>query len=157
MNSHKASPWNFHNIDKAMISEEGSYKAVYYDLSEIAMGAPLGGSCFIETSDGAKIKVHDWCGGPPIWEKAGLSLAVPIWSRSFANGTFQQIAVMNMTTWQLTVFKRPFRVLDLTFFEQSLIKGCDSPIYHPENIQFNIDQEEIDCMTDKANPLKQIF
>jgi hypothetical protein len=34
---------------------------VYYDLNEIAMGAPIGGECRLETADKKTIKIHDWC------------------------------------------------------------------------------------------------
>ncbi len=40
-------PWDFNNIDKKLVSPDNFYKAVYYDLNEIAMGAPIGGQCFL--------------------------------------------------------------------------------------------------------------
>lgn len=144
MSHQKSNPWNFHNTDQSLVSPNGLYRVVYYDLNEIAMEAPLRGSGFIEDSDNTKIKLHDWCGGPPIWEKDGFSLAIPVWTRDFTHGTFQQTAVMDMTTKQLKIFKRQFRVLDLQSFEKSMIYACDSPIFNPEKILFDMDQEEID-------------
>nr|WP_314498775.1 hypothetical protein [uncultured Chryseobacterium sp.] len=153
MNQRKNNPWNFCNTEKSMISPNGLYKAVYYNLNEIAMGAPLGGPCCVETSGGVKIKLHDWCGGPPVWEKNGLLLTIPVWTRNALQGTFQQIAVMDMITEKLTVFKRTFRVLDLQSFEESIIKGCDSPVYHPQTVHFNTELEPIDFTSDPAEIL----
>lgn len=146
MSHQKSNPWNFHNTDQSLVSPNGLYRVVYYDLNEIAMGAPLGGSCFIEDSDNTKIKLYDWCGGPPIWEKNGFLLAVPVWTRTIMHGTVQQITVIDMITKQRKIFKRQFRVLDLHSFGKSIIHGCDSPIFNPEKILFDIDHEEIDLI-----------
>lgn len=150
MTSLQNTPWNFDNTEKSVTSYNGLYRTVYYNLNEIAMGAPLGGTCCVETSEGIKIKLHDWCGGPPVWEKNGLLLALPVWRRNILQGTFQQIAVMNMITEKPTVFRKTFRVLDLKSFEGSIIKGCDSPLYHPEVVYFNTDLESVDLTADPA-------
>ncbi|KQT35808.1 hypothetical protein ASG22_01955 [Chryseobacterium sp. Leaf405] len=144
MNNQKSNPWNFHNTDKSLISPNDLYRAVYYDLNEIAMGAPLGGSCFIEGSDNTKIKLHDWCGGPPVWEKTGFSLAIPVWTKNNTHGTFQQIAVMDMGTRQFKIFKKKYKVLQLSSFDTLTIHGYDSPLFNPESILFDINHEKID-------------
>jgi hypothetical protein len=110
--TYKPDPWQFQNTDKALVSPDGSQKLVYYDLSEIAMGAPIGGPCFLESDGHPKIKINDWCAGPPVWEKAGRLLAVPIWTRNAESGITQRIGIVDTHKLTLTVFKKKFRVLD---------------------------------------------
>ena len=83
-------PWDFHNTDKTLVSTDNYHRVVYYDLNEIAMGAPIGGQCFLETSDKKKVKIHDWCGGPPAWETGGQLLAIPIWTRKLLKELFNK-------------------------------------------------------------------
>lgn len=61
-------PWDFHNTDKNLVSTDNIGKVVYESLNEIAMRAPIGGTCLIEKNNGQKIKINDWCAGPPTWE-----------------------------------------------------------------------------------------
>ena len=137
-------PWDFCNADKKLFSVDNIHKVVYYDLCEIAMGAPVGGPCFLETTDKEKVKIHDWCGGPPVWETDGQLLALPIWTRKFMKGTVQQIGILDTTTMELKIFSKTFRVLDLRSFDKKIIYGYDSPIHKTKIITFEIEKEEID-------------
>jgi hypothetical protein len=58
-------PWNFSNTDLNLISPNQQYKIEYGDLYEIAMGAPIGGSCYLYPKN-KKIKISNWAGGPII-------------------------------------------------------------------------------------------
>lgn len=52
-------PWDFHNTDKKLVSYSGEFKLEYYNLNEIAMGAPIGGECFIVNNKKEKYKIGD--------------------------------------------------------------------------------------------------
>lgn len=135
-------PWDFHNIDKRLASSDKIHKVVYYDLSEIAMGAPLGGTCYLETIDQQKYKIHDWCGGPPVWESEGQLVAIPIWTKTFLKGTVQRIGLVDVKTKELTIFSKTFDVLDLHSFDNKTISGIDSPIYKKRAVVFDIEKEK---------------
>ena len=139
-------PWNFHNTDKKLLSSDNFHKVVYYDLNEIAMGAPIGGQCFLETVDNKKIKIHDLCGGPVVWETDGQLLAIPIWTRKFLKGTVQQIGILDTRTMELKLFAKTFRVLDFRSFHKTKIYGYDSPIRKTKTVTFDIENEKIDTI-----------
>jgi hypothetical protein len=119
---------------------------VYYELYEIAMGAPLGGQCYLENSDKKKIKINDWCGGPPAWETDGHLLAIPIWTRKFLKGTVQQIGILDTRNNDLKIFKKTFDVLDIRSFDKTTIYGYDSPIHKTKNVIFDIEKEKIETI-----------
>lgn len=137
-------PWDFHNIDKTLVSSDNFHKVVYYDLNEIAMGAPIGGQCFLETNDNKKVKIHNWCGGPPAWETDGQLIAIPIWTRKFLKGTVQKIGVLDTKTMELKIFAKTFGVLDLRSFNKTTIYGYDSPIHKTKTVTFEIQNEKIE-------------
>lgn len=143
MADHHPNPWNFHNTDKQLSSASSGYRAVYYELNEMAMGAPLGGTCFLETRD-TKVKLHECCGGPPLWEGSGLLLAIPIWIRKAQEGLVQQIGIADSTTMELKIFSKTFRVLDLRSFNGNKILGEDSPRYQTVPLNFDISQEQVE-------------
>ena len=136
-------PWDFHNTDKTFVSVDNFHKVVYYDLNEIAMGAPIGGQCFLETTDKKKVKIHNWCGGPPAWETDGHLIAIPIWTRIFLKGTVQQIGILDTRTMELKIFAKTFNVLDLRSFDKKTIYGYDSPTHKTKIVTFDIEKEKI--------------
>jgi hypothetical protein len=137
-------PWAFGNTDKQLLSADNLHKIVYGDLNEIAIGSPIGGECFLETTDKQRIKIHDWCGGPPTWETKGQLLAIPIWTRTFLKGTVQKIGVVDTTTKELKIFAKTFRVLHLRVYDKNVISGYDSPIHKPTTITFDIAKERVE-------------
>ncbi|UGS24727.1 hypothetical protein [Flavobacterium channae] len=137
-------PWDFQNTDKKLASIDNFHKVIYYNLNEIAMGAPIGGQCFIETGNERKIKINDWCGGPPAWETDGQLFAIPIWTRKFLKGTIQQIGVVDTKTMELKIFAKTFRVLDIRSFDKTTIYGYDSPIHKTKTVAFDITSEKIE-------------
>ena len=139
-------PWNFSNNDKKLVSENNSRKVVYSELNEIGMGAPIGGKCFIQLENNQKIIIHDWCGGPPIWETDGELLAIPIWCRKFWKGTIQQIGIVSLKTRELKIYSKTFRVLDLQSFEKTIVYGYDSPIHKTKTLTFDIEIEKIETI-----------
>ncbi len=139
-------PWDFHNADKTLVSANNLHKLVYYHLKEIAMGAPIGGQCFLETADKKKIKIHEWSGGPPAWEKSGLLFAIPIWTQNFPKGTVQQIGIVDIKKMELKIFAKKFSALDIRSFDKKLIYGYDSPIHKKTLVTFDIETEKIDTV-----------
>jgi len=139
-------PWDFHNTDNKLVSADNYHKVVYYNLNEIAMGAPIGGQCFLENLDKKKVKIHDWCGGPPAWETEGQLIAIPIWTRKFLKGTVQQIGVLDTINMELKIFSKTFRVLDIRSFDKTIIYGYDSPIHKTKTVTFDIEKEKIEAL-----------
>jgi hypothetical protein len=139
--------WDFGNSDKKLTSTFKDFKIEYGILTEIAMGAPLGGQCFLVTEKGDKFCLNKWCGGPPIWDKSGKQVAIPIWKRTFLKGTIQKIIVLNIETGELIKFKKQFNVLDLRTFDNGIISGYDNPKYKPKMIQFDLRIERIEEKT----------
>lgn len=135
-------PWNFENNDAKLVSSNNLYKVLYEELNEIGMGAPLGGKCFIEVNK-EKMKIHDWCGGPPAWETNGELLAIPIWNKRFWKGTIQQIGIVNVKTKELKIYSKTFAVLDLRTFDKTIVYGYDSPIHKTKTLIFDIEKEKI--------------
>ena len=136
-------PWDFHNTDKKLVSADHYHKVVYHDLNEIAMGAPIGGQCFLETPDNKKLLIHDWCGGPAAWETEGQLVAIPIWTRKILKGTIQQIGVLDIKNRELKIYKKTFSVLDIRSFDKTIIYGYDSPMHKTKTIIFNTEKEKI--------------
>lgn len=137
-------PWDFHNSDKSLKSSDGRLKIEYYDLNEIAMGAPLGGKCFLITDSNNKILIGDWCAGPACWNSNDTMIAIPIWERTLLKGTIQKLIVVDLVAGGIIKYKRDFRVLDIRGFENGIIYGYDSPNHKPDIIEFNISKEKID-------------
>jgi hypothetical protein len=139
-------PWNFSNIDRTLFSVDNYHKIVYYNLNEIAMGAPLGGQCFLETPDEHKIKIHNWCGGPPAWETSGQLLAIPIWKKKFFKGIVQQIGIVDTNTKELKIYSKTFKVLDIRSFDKQIIYGYDSPIHNTKTIVLDLEKEKVETL-----------
>ncbi|TRW22852.1 hypothetical protein FMM05_16495 [Flavobacterium zepuense] len=139
-------PWNFHNSDKGLISPNGLYKVIYHNLNEIAMGAPLGGKCFLEIGENQKFKINDWCAGPPVWDVSGHYLAIPVWMKVAFRGTIQKMGVLDLNTLELTIFSKTFKVLDLHSFDGKIIKAINSPVFKPADVIFNIENEKKEKM-----------
>jgi len=138
-----STPWDFHNNDKKAFSPKGAQKLTYEALNEIAMGAPIGGACYLEIGDKQRVKINDWCGGPPAWETDGDLVAIPIWTRKHLR-TVQQIGIVDTTKGELKIFKKTFDVLDIRSFDKGIIYGYDSPIYETKVVTFDIAKEKID-------------
>lgn len=141
MNQDYPTPWNFSNTDLNLHSPNRRYQIVFENLNEIAMDAPLGGNCFI-LFESKKMKLHDWAGGPIVWHENGNQFAFPIWTKQRK----QQIAVVDLTSFSLTIYKQKFRVLHLTHFSGDRLRGIDSPIYRPLHLDIALIQEEIETM-----------
>ena len=141
MNNEYPNPWNFSNIDKNLLSPNGKYKIEFGELYEIAMGAPIGGECYLIYDD-KKIKLNDWSGGPIIWNEINEKIALPIWTKQ----RNQKIAIVDLANLTITTFKKEFRVLHFNKFLDNNLFGIDSPIYMTAKLNFDIDKEEIETI-----------
>lgn len=134
-------PWRFSNVDDELNSISNNGRIKYQNIGEMAMGSPLAGTSFWVDSSGTEIKLNDWSGGPAMWDKEGVKVAIPFWTRKFFRGTVQQLAVLDTSERSLTIFKRVFRVIHLQSFDRNHIKGIDSPIYRTKIFDFDITKE----------------
>jgi len=132
-------PWDFSNTDINLISPDQQYRIEYGDLCEIAMGAPLGGNCYLVLNN-QKLKIHDWVGGPVIWNEASTRLALPVWTFERK----QQIAILDLIHLTITIYQQPFRVLQLSHFDDTCIIGIDSPMYQSKEVRFYYTKEGIE-------------
>ena len=117
-------PWTFdRNLN--FPSPDNTHKLVYGYVGEVAMGAPLRGECFLESDGKPGVKIHDRCGGPPVWELSGRMVAIPIWTPDRA----QRMGVVDLAKMELTIFQEPFGfVLHLRGFNGNLINtGIGKP------------------------------
>ncbi len=139
MNNEYPNPWDFSNIDKNLISPNGRYKVEFGELIEIAMGAPIGGECFLKF-DNSKIKLNEWCAGPIMWNNLSSKIALPTWTKN----RNQKIEIIEIGEMKITTYKREFRVLQFHSFVDNLLKGIDSPIHMTGTLYFDLDKEEIE-------------
>jgi hypothetical protein len=139
MNNEYPNPWNFSNIDKNLISPNGLYKVEFGNLNEIAMGAPIGGECYLNFNN-LKYKLNEWCSGPILWNNLSSKIALPIWTE---NRT-QKIEIVDIIELKITTYTREFRVLHLHSFVDNLVQGIDSPIQTTKILYFDLDKEEIE-------------
>jgi hypothetical protein len=140
MTSSYPNPWDFSNKDRNLISPDGQFRVEYGELFEIAMGAPVGGECFLVYPDNSKLKLSDWAGGPVVWETQGRRVAFPVWTRA----RDQKIAVVDIETHMLSIYSETFRVLDLKAFENNIIRGQDSPIHMTIQIEFDTSKQKVE-------------
>ena len=141
MNIEYPNPWNFSNIGKNLLSPNGKYKIEFGELDEIAMGAPIGGECYL-LFENKKIKLNGWCGGPIIWNETNEKIALPIWTKN----RNQKIAIVDVFNFTITTFKKEFRVLHFSKFIDNNLLGIDSPIYMTTKLNFDVLNEEIETL-----------
>jgi hypothetical protein len=132
------SPWHLSNNDALLTSPNGLYKIAYDELNEIAMGGPLTGISYLLHVN-KRVLIYQFTSGPVMWNNTGDIVALPIWTK---NRT-QKIAVLNINTMQLTIYKKIFTVLQFTNFDNDEISGIDSPRYNAAPFLFRLNAEEV--------------
>lgn len=142
MNNIYPNPWNFSNSDKNLTSPNKKYRIEYSDLYEIAMGAPIGGECFLISNE-TKMKLSDFCGGPIIWNQESSKIALPIWTKN----RDQKIGIYDFENKTITLYKRIFRVLQFDSFIENKLTGIDSPIFQTEKFEINTKTEIIESIS----------
>nr|WP_319997666.1 hypothetical protein [uncultured Draconibacterium sp.] len=137
-------PWDFDNENPRVFSPNGKDKIKYFNLLEIAMGAPLAGKAYLINSKNEKLLIHQRCGVPPIWNTAGNKIAIPIWTQKLFKGTIQKIGIVDIEENEFILYKRTFNVLAFNGFNGNEIYGIDSPMHKPKTFIFNISNEKIE-------------
>ena len=143
---YKPSAWNFGNGDSNLISPNGLYKIEYDYIGEIAMGAPLGGACYLTGEKIDRIEVSYHAGGPAIWDTQKTRVAFPSWTKERK----QKLTLVDIEQKKIITYSKQFRVLELEAFEGDMIKGIDSPIYQSEVVYFDTLNELIESEKELA-------
>ena len=142
MNEIDPNPWYFTNNDENLRSPNGKFKVEYKDFGEIAMGGPIRGSYQISLN-GRALKLVESVGGPIVWNDASNKIAIPVWTKNRK----QKIAVFDVHSQTLTMYRKEFSVLHLSQFEGNTIYGINSPVYKPVAVHFEIGIESIEKTT----------
>lgn len=133
MKKTSGTPWNF---AEECISPNGKYKLKFFNVGEVGMSAPMGGSCFLEI-DGRDYQIPGHFGGPAAWNEHSTKIALPYWTKTRS----QKLAVIDTDKMELHLSAEGFRVIQLSHFEDDVIHGVDSPIYLSEKINFDLRKE----------------
>lgn len=124
----KISAWSYSLYST---SPNGQFTAVIDEASEIGQGAPTSG--MLKLSNGLTFQR---CNPSAVWSDDSKFLAVPQWTER----NMQRLLVIS--TEQKSVGYAPdiFSVLELHSFSEGKIKGIDSPIYKPHEIEIEISE-----------------
>ena len=136
--------WDFPNENSNGRKNENKATLEYSNLNEVGMGTPLSGKCKVKLNDNKEVLIPENCGGPAIWTRNGQKVAIPIWDRSFFDGRFQRIGIVDLEKQTLIKYKKKFRVLDLRSFNGNNIVGFDSPIHRIKKLEFDYTNEPIE-------------
>ena len=124
----KISPWT---DSVCLTSPDGKLTAAIDDASEIGMGAPTSG--ILNISNGMSYR---GCNPSIVWSDDSQYLAVPQWTRE----RDQRLLVISLRDKSSGYAPGVFRVLELHLFLNGKIKGIDSPIYQPREIEIDLNQ-----------------
>ena len=124
----KISPWTY---SVYLTSPDGKLTAVIDDASEVGMGAPTYG--ILNISNGM---FYQSCNPSIVWSDDSRYLAVPQWTRE----RDQRLLVISLEDQSSGYAPGLFRVLELHSFLNGKIKGTDSPIYQPREIEIDVKQ-----------------
>lgn len=125
------SPW----ADSAQKpSPDGRYIATVDGAVEIAMGAPTSGNLAIMNRALQELLDLKCCNPSFVWASDSSSLAIPQW-----NDTMQQVLVIiRLPSFQLVHIPQTFRVLQLHSFHNGIVRGVDSPMFHPREVEIAV-------------------
>ena len=126
----KISPWEY---SVHLTSPDGELTATISYASEIAMGAPTHGT--LRISGGLTFQM---CNPSIVWSDDSQFLAVPQWTH-WRDQRLMIIAVRENRVGYAPVI---FSVLELHSFVGGKIKGIDSPIYQPCEIEVDVNEIE---------------
>lgn len=124
----KISPWT---DSVYLTSPDGKLTAVIDDASEVGQGAPTYG--ILNISNGMSYRS---CNPSIVWSDNSRYLAVPQWTRE----RDQRLLVISLEDQSSGYAPGLFRVLELHSFLNGKIKGIDSPIYQPREIEIDVNQ-----------------
>jgi hypothetical protein len=124
----KISAWDY---SLHLTSPDGQITAVIDKASEVGQGAPTYGT--LKLSNGLTFQR---CNPSAVWSDDSKFLAVPQWTERM----LQRLLVISIE--QKTVGYAPdiFSVLELDSFSRGKIKGIDSPIHKPREIEIDLSE-----------------
>jgi hypothetical protein len=124
------SPWS----DSAdCVSPDGKYRAIIHQASEVGMGAPTSGTLVIteNSPDGRILSRHMSCSPSFVWSADSKEIAVPQWTQD----RNQKLVIVTVPSGQVRVLPEDYYVLELSSFENRIVRGIDSPVYMPRQIE----------------------
>ena len=124
----KISPWTG---SVYLTSPDGKLTAAINDAGEVGQGAPTSG--ILNISNGLS---YQRCNPSIVWSDDSQYLAVPQWTRE----RDQRLLVISLEQKFSGYARGLFRVLELHSFLNGKIKGIDSPIYQPREIEIDVSQ-----------------
>ena len=124
----KISAWDF---SLHLTSPDGRITAVIDPANEVGQGAPTHGTLVLSNG-----MTFEGCNPSAVWSDDSKYLAVPQWVR--VQG--QRLLVISMEEQTVGYPSEVFSVLELHSFSGGKIKGVDSPIYHPREIEIDLSE-----------------
>jgi hypothetical protein len=124
----KISAWEY---SLYLTSPNGRITAVIDEASEVGQGAPTYGT--LKLSNGLTFQ---GCNPSAVWSDDSKFLAVPQWTE----GMMQRLLVVSMEPASFGYEPDIFRVLELHSFSRGKIKGIDSPIHKPREIEIDLSE-----------------
>ena len=124
----KISAWDY---SLNLTSPNGQITAVIDDASEVGQGAPTYGT--LKLSSGLTFK---GCNPSAIWSDDSKFLAIPQWTER----RMQRLLVISIEQGSVGYAPYIYSVLELHSFSRGKIKGIDSPIYKPREIEIDLSE-----------------
>lgn len=124
------SPWE---TSTEVLSPDGRYRASIPVAWEIAMGAPTSGTLTVtDARDASAFMVEvDACNPSLVWSADSRAVAVPQWTPERK----QRLCVVSVPSGDVGWLEEEFRVLELRAFEDGRVRGIDSPIHEPRELE----------------------
>lgn len=139
-------PWttSLSNFKEKLYSPNGQYMLEYQSLMEIAMGAPVSGSCTLINKNASSttkksLILHSSAGLPFAWNESSTKVAFPIWS-TIGNLPKARIAVFDTEKHQLVLYQKKDSLVWIKSFTENIIY---LKIMYFEDELFNIETEEV--------------
>jgi hypothetical protein len=124
----KISPWTY---SVHSTSPDGKFTAAIDAAREVGMGAPTHG--ILNISNGMS---YQRCNPSIVWSDDSQYLAVPQWTRERG----RRLLVISPGRESSGYAPGLFHVLELHSFSDGRIKGVDSPIHRPHDIEIDVSQ-----------------
>ena len=124
----KISAWTY---SLYLTSPNGQITAVIDNASEIGQGAPTSG--ILKLSNGLTFQR---CNPSAVWSDDSKFLAVPQWTER----NMQRLLVISIEQASVGYAPDIFHVLELHSFSGGKIKGIDSPIHKPHEIEIDLSE-----------------
>ena len=124
----KISAWDY---SLNLTSPDGQFTAVIDEAGEVGQGAPTYGT--LELSNGL---TFEGCNPSAVWSDDSKFLAIPQWTAVQR----QRILVISVEQASAGYTRDIFSVLELHSFSRGKIKGIDSPIYKPREIEIDLSE-----------------